>query len=411
MKLKIFLVIILAIFGLLPRNSSAASLTDKLAGRILLSVEENGEAWYVNPVDLKRYYLGRPADAFKIMRELGLGINELNFQQIAQASMPVTGNTDLAKRLAGRIVLQTEKNGEAWYINPLDLKKYYLGRPADAFRVMRELGLGISRSNLALIHKPGLSESIDQYSLYEHKTIDTTKGQFVLDLVKIDLKNPNLKILSLTADEEVCRANTCKAKNLADYVFPNKAFAGINASYFCASSACGKINYYFAPVYDSLLQKMINEDQLKYWTTGPMVAFDENNKFYYFKDSREFKSKDEFESKYGVKLQAAIGNKPRILENKMNVLIDWDLDVNQTKGKYLRNVLAYKEDVSMPGKGELYLLVLSSATLDDLAFVLQFLDFDYALNLDGGYSSALIYNGEYMLGPGRDVPNALIFKQ
>lgn len=411
MKLKIFLVIIIVIFGLLPRNSSAASLADKLTGRILLSVEENGEAWYVNPVDSKRYYLGRPADAFQIMRELGLGINELNFQQIAQADMPVTGNTDLAKRLAGRIILQTEKNGEAWYINPLDLKKYYLGRPADAFRVMRELGLGISRSNLALIHKPGLSESINQYSLYEYKTINTTKGQFVLDLVKIDLKNPNLKILSLTADEEVCRADTCKAKNLADYVFSNQAFAGINASYFCSSSACGKINYYFAPVYNSVLQKMINEDQLKYWTTGPMVVFDENNKFYYFKDSREFKSKDDFENKYGVKLQAAIGNKPRILENKMNVLIDWDLDANQTKGKYLRNVLAYKEDVSMSGKGELYLLALRSATLDDLAFVLQFLDFDYALNLDGGYSAALIYNGEYMLGPGRDVPNALIFKQ
>ena len=411
MKLRIFFVIIFAILAFLPKNLLAASLTQKLTGRILLSVEENGEAWYVNPLDLKRYYLGRPADAFKIMRELGLGINEQNFQEIAQAGMPIAGNVDLAQRLAGRIVLQTEKNGEAWYINPIDLKKYYLGRPVDAFRVMRELGLGISRANLALIHKPGFDESINQYSLYEHKIIDTNKGQFVLDLVRIDLKNPNLKILSLAADEEVCRDNICKAKNLADYVFPNNAFAGINASYFCSSSACGKINYYFAPVYDSLINKMINADQIKYWTTGPMVAFDENNKFYYFKDSREFKSKDDFESKYGVKLQAAIGNKPRILENKMNVLIDWDLDENQTKGKYLRNVLAYKEDGSMPGKGILYLLVLRSATLDELAFVLQFLGFDYALNLDGGYSSALIYNGEYMLGPGRDVPNALIFKQ
>jgi len=36
---------------------------------------------------------------------------------------------------------------------------------------------------------------------------------------------------------------------------------------------------------------------------------------------------------------------------------------------------------------------------------------DYALNLDGGSSSALIYNGEYMVGPGRDIPNALVFKQ
>ena len=35
----------------------------------------------------------------------------------------------------------------------------------------------------------------------------------------------------------------------------------------------------------------------------------------------------------------------------------------------------------------------------------------YALNLDGGYSSALIYNDEYMIGPGRDVPNAIVFSE
>ena len=39
----------------------------------MLQVEENGEAWYVYPDDLKKYYLGRPADAFGVMRELGLG--------------------------------------------------------------------------------------------------------------------------------------------------------------------------------------------------------------------------------------------------------------------------------------------------------------------------------------------------
>lgn len=411
MKFKVFCLLSFVLLFFLPSESLAASLPEKLAGRILLSVEENGEAWYLNPLDLRRHYLGRPADAFQVMRELGLGISEINFQEIAQADMPVSGNENLARRLSGRIIIQTEKNGEAWYVNPVDLKKYYLGRPADAFRIMRELGLGISQSNLALIHKFGLQESINQYSSYEYKKIDTSRGSFSLDLIKIDLANPNLKILSLVADEEVCRGNTCAAKSLADYVFPNKAFAGINASYFCSSVGCGKYNYYFAPVYDNLLQKMINEDQLKYWTTGPMFVFDQNNKFYYFKDSRDFKSKDSFEQIYGVKIQAAIGNKPRLLENKMNVLIDWDLDSGQTKGKYLRNALAYRENTNNPGKGELYLIILRSATLDDLAFVLQYLEFDYALNLDGGYSSALIYNGEYMQGPGRKIPNAIIFTQ
>jgi len=110
----------------LPGNTALASLGGNLSGRILLSVEESGEAWYVNPLDLRRYYLGRPADAFALMRELGLGISEIQFQEIAQAGMPVNGNTDLAKRLSGRIILQVEKNGEAWYVNPLDLKNIIL---------------------------------------------------------------------------------------------------------------------------------------------------------------------------------------------------------------------------------------------------------------------------------------------
>lgn len=38
-------------------------------GKILLQVENNGEAWYVGQ-DAKRYFLGSPADAFKIMRNL-----------------------------------------------------------------------------------------------------------------------------------------------------------------------------------------------------------------------------------------------------------------------------------------------------------------------------------------------------
>ena len=44
-----------------------SSLAPSNMGRIVLQVENNGEAWYINPADLKRYYLGRPQDAFDIM--------------------------------------------------------------------------------------------------------------------------------------------------------------------------------------------------------------------------------------------------------------------------------------------------------------------------------------------------------
>lgn len=117
-----------------------AQLNYNLQGKILLQVEANGEAWYVYPKDLKRYYLGRPADAFQIMRTLGLGIAHDELQGYLDSTFP--------SRLSGYIMLDVEANGEAYYVFPDDRKGYYLGRPADAFQIMREKGLGISNDNL-----------------------------------------------------------------------------------------------------------------------------------------------------------------------------------------------------------------------------------------------------------------------
>ena len=416
---KIFFTIL--IFFLIPFSVFASGLDQKLSGRILLDVERNGEAWYIYPENNKRYYLGRPADAFCVMRELGLGISELNFQRIAQAGMEIDGDLELTKRLAGKIILQTEKNGEAWYINPVDLKKYYLGRPEDAFQIMRKLGLGITMENLAKVHKPDYNESINQYSKYEHKSIFVTDKEFVVDLIEINLDNPNLEIFTDTADTASCESG-CHAKTLGEYVFAHNGFTGINGSYFCTSSSCEGLNYYYFPVYNSDLDEMINGEKLKYWTTGPIMAWDENNNFYYFKDSRDFPVKgwsassgksvsQAFEENYGTKLQAAIGNKPRLIENKMNLLIEWEVDDKQRNVKALRGAIAYKSSLESSGKGKIYLVIAQNATVPDLANIMKEMEVDYALNLDGGYSSALIYNGEYMMGPGRNIPNAIIFSE
>ncbi len=117
------------------------NLSKKVSGNILLQVEKNGEGWYVYPDDKKKYYLGRPADAFSIMRKLGLGATH----------QFITSHTIYPDHVLGKILLDVEQNGEAYYIYPKDKKAYYLGRPADAFRIMRELGLGITNSDVRKI--------------------------------------------------------------------------------------------------------------------------------------------------------------------------------------------------------------------------------------------------------------------
>ncbi len=408
MKIFKILNLFLVLIFVFPQQIKAESLADELSGKILLNVEKNGEAWYVNPENSKRYFLGRPSDAFVLMRELGLGIKEIDFQRLAKENMPegIIGDFELSKKLSGKIILQVEKNGEAWYVNPDDLRAYFLGRPKDAFNIMRKLSLGISRENLAKIHKPSLSESIDEFSKYEYLEIATDRGVFKADIVSIDLNNPNLEIITDTANIFDCNKN-CPAKTLGNFILENNAFAGINGSYF--DTGDDKKNYYFAPVWNTNKKNLINEGQLKYWTTGPIMAFDIENRFYYFKDSREFKSIENFEKISGSKLQAAIGNKPRLIEDGMNQLVVWQVDNKQENAKAMRNALAYKENEN-GGKGELLLIILHNSTLLDLAEALKALKVDIALNLDGGYSSALWYNDEYMVQPGRDIPNAIVFR-
>lgn len=179
----------------------AATLNQKLAGKILLQVESHGEAWYVNPANLERYYLGRPADAFQIMKTLGLGITNQNLLKIpADLTLYQGADTDndglpdeieksigtdlqnkdtdndgfldgeeikngfnplgsgklpwdntFAGQQKGKILLQVEVNGQAWYVSPTNSTRYFLGRPADAFLIMKKLGLGISNFDLSQI--------------------------------------------------------------------------------------------------------------------------------------------------------------------------------------------------------------------------------------------------------------------
>lgn len=177
------------------------NLSERLAGKILLQVEENGEAWYLNPSNKKRSFMGRPDDAFKLMREQGIGITNSDLDKIPVSLDFLSGqdssgdglpdsfkialgldvnsidsdgdgycdftelshgydplgpgklnyDLDFAEKQAGRILLQVERNGEAWYVNPENNKRYFLGRPSDAFNLMRNLGLGIKNSDLAKI--------------------------------------------------------------------------------------------------------------------------------------------------------------------------------------------------------------------------------------------------------------------
>ena len=118
-------------------------LCERLKGRILLQVENHGEAWYINPKNSKKYYMANGSEAYNIMRYLGVGItnNDLN---------RVIADKNFAKKHNGKIFLQVENHGEAYFID-VNGNAHYLRNGSEAYNIMRDLGLGITNNDLRKI--------------------------------------------------------------------------------------------------------------------------------------------------------------------------------------------------------------------------------------------------------------------
>lgn len=127
---------------------SDAKLTDRLKGRILLQTQGKGEAWYLNPKNGKRYFLNKPDDALQTIKKLGVGINNKNLAKIPRFGTKDKGDQNFSDKLKGKIVIAVQDKGKAWYISPANGKRYFMGGPDDAFKLMKKLGMGINDSNL-----------------------------------------------------------------------------------------------------------------------------------------------------------------------------------------------------------------------------------------------------------------------
>jgi len=184
---KIILFCLLFIFAPLITTAQENSLNDRLAGRIILAVQNRGEAYWINPVDKLAYYLGRPADAFTIMRNHGLGINEEDFKSFNNFGAP--------KRLSGRILIRPHANGEAYYVNPLDLRLWFLGGPLSAFNAMKHFGLGVSNADLAKVTETKTQEFVDEtakWAVYQYRSPYDNYG--------FEVRYPNSWKVSVTND-------------------------------------------------------------------------------------------------------------------------------------------------------------------------------------------------------------------
>ena len=433
-----------------------------VSGRILLSVEERGEAWYVDPVELNRYYLRDGDAAYTALRTYGLGITNENLSKIpvglndnfvyrdsdsdglydtlevGLGTDPLHPDSDrdgytdrdevessynplgsgtmafdygLVRTLHGRILLQVERNGEAWYVNPEDGKRYYMPTGQAAYDIMRFLGLGITVSDLAQIPKastsavpPGGGEiGEDQNSSYALQEIITASGTFQAHVIR--LRRDSFSMVTAVAQGGECEGN-CAAQPLADYVSQSSALAGINGTYFCPpdyGECAGKTYTFYPPVYDTSTDQLVRGGNLMSFHNRPMIAQTGDGGLHYFHRDEDFgTSLVEFESRMGSQVTGVIGSWPSLIENGQNVLAGEPQEPGFS-------ALGRRGGIGWDSE-HVYLVNIGGATVANLADVFGALGTDYAMNLDGGGSSAMYYGGEYKLGPGRLLPNAVVFR-
>lgn len=234
-------------------------------------------------------------------------------------------------------------------------------------------------------------------------TVATSSGSFATEVVK--LRRDRFKMLTVAAETADC-ANGCAAKPLLAYAQERGAAIGIHGTYFCPpdyADCATKVNTFLWPFFDSPSRVMRNASSLPVHE-GPMLAQTSDGNYRFFHRTKDFGSSvAAFENANATTLDAAVSNYPSLVENGALVV------ENESRlDDGMRTVKGTRGGIGVDGRFA-YLVIAKSATVVDLGRVFQAIGATDALNLDGGGSAALLFDGKYVTGPGRQLPNAIVF--
>ena len=217
---------------------------------------------------------------------------------------------------------------------------------------------------------------------FSQQKVSTDRGEFLVSIVAADLNST--RVLVDTASDGDCRDN-CPTLPLATYVSRSGGFAGINGSYFCPPdypSCAGKVNSF-----DTLLMnknKVYFNSGNNVYSSVPLVYFTGNT--------------------MGVRGRSSDWGRDTGVDSVIAMqilLISGGNPTSADGGEAVRTFIGTKGSM-------VYIGIVYGASFSDAGTVLKTMGIDNALGLDQGGSTALWYGG-YKAGPGRNLPNAIVF--
>lgn len=222
---------------------------------------------------------------------------------------------------------------------------------------------------------------------YSFQAVKTDSGTFNVAIVAANASTT--RVIIDTASDGDCKDN-CPVLPLATYVSRSGAFAGINGSFFCPAdypSCAGKTNSF-----DTLLMNKnkvyFNSENNKY-STVPLAYFNSSG--------------------MGLRGQTLDWGRDTGVDG---VLANYPIYVSGGQNQHAGagdKFAAKGARTFVAGKGNMvYIGIVYSATSAEAAKALTTMGMDSALGLDQGGSTAL-WSGGYKAGPGRSIPNAVLF--
>lgn len=336
----------------------------------------------------KAYQYLKNQDQYKINQELKEDIKKTHDTY-----------TDSIKAYEGILELQVKKQ-DVSKLTPLyaSIVKYLADlKYASAESNLKDLNGQIKKINDDLAAKtaavgtpstPATESNTPPGSGYSYQAVKTEIGTYTIAIVAADLNST--RVIIDTASDNTC-TNNCPVMSLGDYVARSGAFAGINGSYFCPAeypSCAGKTNSF-----DTLLMNKnkvyFNSDNNVY-SNVPVAIF--GSGFARFIGASSGWGRD-------TSVDGVIANQPLLLSGG-NIAFGGGSDPKQGS-KGTRSFVGNKGST-------VYIGVIYNVTVAEMPYVLKALGLENALNLDSGGSTAL-WAGGYKAGPGRNIPNAVLF--
>lgn len=236
----------------------------------------------------------------------------------------------------------------------------------------------------------GANQTNSKPIVSEKKSFKVGKKSFSVQMVTISLMDPKIQLDVVLAGNKIG-----KVEDLSSMAKRNKAAVAINGTFFDAYTELDyKVPYGY----------IVSGGEIKHSSSGDLRTI-----FTYDKNLlAELIPGADFKERFAQgTVEGGLQAGPRLLVNgkvALDVKNEGFKDPKILTGGGARSALGLTRDHKM------ILLTTNGATIPQLAEIMKQAGAYQAMNLDGGASSGLYYNGKYLTTPGRKISNAIVIK-